>query len=57
MKVEQNRDKQFEVWLSERYDPDATIDLAELVELYAAVQRALFDYLASNVSAIARITR
>lgn len=52
MKVEQNSDGKFEVWLSARYDSDATLDLAELVELHAAVQRALFDCLASNVSSL-----
>lgn len=50
MRVEE-RGNEFEVWLSDRYDGDAILDLAELVELRAAVDRALMDYLARNMGA------
>jgi hypothetical protein len=49
MRVEE-RGNEFEVWLSDRYDCDATLDLAELVALRAAVDSALMDYLTRKIS-------
>jgi len=50
MRVEEDTDGKFEVCIGNEWVPDATLDLAELVELQATVNRALFDYLARNVS-------
>jgi hypothetical protein len=40
----------FAVWMRNYYDEDAILDLSELVELRAAIDRALMDYLARNVA-------
>jgi hypothetical protein len=40
----------FDVWVSRTYDSDATLDLSELVELRAVIDRALMDYLARSVA-------
>ena len=50
MRVEENKDGKFDLYLGNEWIPDTEIDLAELVELQAAVSKALFDYLARTVS-------
>ena len=52
IRVEENSEGKFEVCIQNEWVPDAELDLAELVELQACLTRALYDYLARNVSRI-----
>jgi hypothetical protein len=40
----------FEVFIETKYDPSATLDLAELIVLKATVTQAIDDYMARSVS-------
>lgn len=43
-------DGKFEVMILNRVFPDVTLELADLVELRAEIDRVLMDYLARNVA-------
>ena len=50
MRVHESLDGEFDLFLTPGGGPAVTLDVAELVELRAAIDRALMDYLARNVA-------
>lgn len=50
MRIHEQPNGTFEIYAPSRTAPVDTLDLAELVELRAEVDRVLMDYLARNIS-------